>query len=176
MIDVPAADEYAPSHADYIGRVPSGPIVETLARQCERVTSLLGGLSDGQARFRFAPGEWSIKEVVGHMIDAERFFYHRAFTISRKDPAPLPGFEQDDYVREAGFDAWPLADLLDEFALLRRANLVALRHVTPAASLRRGTADGKSVSVRALVYILAGHVEHHLDALRTKYLVPANRG
>ena len=174
-MDVPAPDEYAPSHADYIARVASGPIVETLTRQNDRVTSLLGGLSDGQARFRFAPGEWSIKEVVGHLIDTERFLFHRAFSISRNDPTPLPGFEQDDYVREAGFDALPFPDLLEEFALLRRANLAALRHLTPAASLRRGTADGKGVSVRALVYILAGHVEHHLEALRTKYLVPANR-
>ena len=176
MIGVPDADEYAPSHAGYIARVPPGPILETLARQGDEMRALLGKLSDAQARFRCAPGEWSVKEVVGHVIDSERFLFHRALSISRNDPAPLPGYEQDDYVREAGFDGRPLRDLLDEFELLRRANVLALRHLTPAASLRRGSADGKGVSVRALVYILAGHVDHHVDDLRTKYLVPPNRG
>jgi hypothetical protein len=175
MIDAPKPDEYAPSHADYIRRVPPGPILDTLVRQSDEVTTLLAGLSDGQALFRSGPKEWSVKEIVGHMIDVERFYFHRAFTISRNDPAPLPGFEQEDYVREAGFDARPLADLLEEFRLLRRANVVALRHLTPAASARRGTADGKFITARALVYMLAGHVDHHLESLRTKYLVPANR-
>jgi ABC-type uncharacterized transport system permease subunit len=121
-----------------------------------------------------AAGEWSIKEVVGHLIDAERAFGFRAFAFSRAEAAALPGFEQDAYVREAGFDARPLVDLLDELALLRRANLLAFKHLTPDQSARRGTASGREVSVRALIYIIAGHVDYHLEDLRQKYL-PALR-
>jgi hypothetical protein len=171
----PAADEYAPFYAGYVGRVPDGDILAILAGQLEALTGMLGGLSDEEARSRFAPGEWSIKEVVGHLGDAERIFSARALCFARGEAAALPGFDQDAYVAAAGFDARPLADLLDELTLLRRANLVAYRHLTPDTGLRRGVASGAEVSVRALVCILAGHFDYHLADLREQYLPALGR-
>lgn len=166
----PAEDEYAPYYADYIRRVPDGDILAILAGQPAELARLLGELSDERAGFRFAPGEWSIAEVVGHLGDAERIVGYRALCIARGETAALPGFEQDDYVREADFGARPLAELLDELALLRRANVLAYRHLSDAVSRRRGVANNVSFSVRALIYSLAGHLDYHLEDLRDKYL------
>jgi DinB superfamily len=170
VITRPDADEYNDFYAGYITRVPAGDIMTILADSQTEVERLLGSLSDQQANSRFAPGEWTIKEVAGHLVDAERAFGYRAFAFSRNESAALPGFEQDDYVREANFDARPLPDLLEELSLLRRANLLAFRYITPEASLRRGIASDNPVSVRALVYILAGHTLYHLEDLKEKYL------
>jgi hypothetical protein len=120
--------------------------------------------------FRDAPGEWSIKEVIGHLNDGERVFSYRLLRISRNDATPLPGFEQNDFVREAGFDAHPFKDILGEFEHLRRANLLAIRNMTEEALLHLGTASGFAVSARALIHIMVGHVDHHLASLHEKYL------
>ncbi|MFN8516907.1 MAG: DinB family protein [Thermomicrobiales bacterium] len=166
----PAADEFNDYYAGYINLVPDGDIMEILTTSLTEVEKLLGGLSEVQANFRFAPGEWTIKEVAGHLVDAERAFGYRAFAFSRNESAALPGFEQDDYVREGNFDARSLGDLLEELSLLRRANLIAFRYITPEASLRDGIASNNPVTVRALVYILAGHTLYHLADLHEKYL------
>ena len=170
-IERPEHDECSTYYLGYVRRVPDGDDVLTLlADQIGTLVGLLRGLSDEQAEFRFAPGEWSIKEVVGHLVDAERIFAHRAFTFWRDQAAIMPGIDPDVYVREGQFEAWSLAELLDELGLLRRANLISFRHLTPEASRRRGVASGSTFSVRALVYILAGHINYHLDDLRGKYL------
>lgn len=166
----PNTDEYAPYAADYVRRVPDDDVLGLLAEQIPALDSLLGTLSDARALGRFAPGEWSVKEVVGHLIDAERIFSYRLLAISRGEGASLPGFEQDDYVRAAAFDERPFADLREELRLLRRANLLAYRAITPDVGARRGTANGHAFSVRALVYLLAGHFDYHLADLREKYL------
>jgi len=166
----PTADEYAPFAAGYVQLVPDGDVLAFLGEQLPALDALLGALSDEQALGRFAPGEWSIKEVVGHLVDAERLFSYRLLCVSRHERADLPAFEQDDYVRAANFDEWSFADLREELALLRRANLLSYRTITPEIALRRGTANGHAVTVRALVYILAGHFDYHLVDLREKYL------
>jgi hypothetical protein len=107
---------------------------------------------------------------LGHINDAERIFAYRLLRVSRNDQTPLPGFEQNDYVREAGFDNYPLADLLDEFERLRRANMVMIQNMPEAHADRRGSASGFPVSARALIYVLAGHVENHMADLGEKYL------
>ncbi len=170
LIQRPGDDEYFSYYADYVSRVPEGDVLECLAAQPDELEELLGDLSDEQAEFRFAEGEWSIKEVVGHLVDAERTFAYRAFAFSRGAAAELPSMEQDDYVREGHFDDWRLPEMLEELRLLRRANLIAFRHLTPEASLRRGVASGIQVSVRALIYILAGHFEYHIEDLTGEYL------
>jgi hypothetical protein len=175
VITRPEAGEYNDFYAGYIERVPDGDIMAILAESQADVEKLLRGLSDAQADFAFAPGEWTIKEVVGHLVDAERAFGYRAFAFSRNESAALPGFEQDDYVREGNFGARSLPDLLEELALLRRANLIVFRYVTPEASLRRGIASNNPVSVRALTYILAGHTLYHLADLQEKYLPGLDR-
>lgn len=169
-ISRPYDDEYAPYYGAYVSRVPEGDVFDLLARQPAALRDLLDDLPADAHDFRHAPNEWSIKEVIGHVNDAERVFAYRALRFSRRDATALPGFEQDDYVREANFAGRTLSDLLEEFELLRRANLLAFNRLAPEAYLCRGTASGYEFSVRALIYTLAGHVEYHLESLRNDYL------
>jgi hypothetical protein len=166
----PAEHEYAPFYAGYIARVPDGDIFDILTGQIGTLRVLLAKVSPAQADFRPGPAEWSIKEVVGHMIDTERVFAYRALRVSRKDQTPLPGFDQDAYIQATNYGARTLADLLDEFDLLRRSNLLAFKPLPAEASLRLGMASGFVVSARALIYMLAGHAEHHMQSLRDDYL------
>lgn len=170
-ISQPESQEYAPFYSGYVQLASArGDLTAALSLQSDEMKSALGGLSDSQARFKPGPQEWSIKEVVSHLIDGERVFSYRLLRVSRKDKTPLPGFEQDDYVREAKADEITLADLLDEFTFLRRANLLAIKNMSASALAEVGTASGNPVSARALVYILVGHVEHHMVSLNEKYL------
>ena len=174
-ITTPQPNEYTEFYAGYIQRAQAKSDVFTvLAQQIDELNAALGNLSDEQALFRNAPKEWSIKEVMGHLNDVERVFSYRLLRISRNDPTPLPGFEQDDYVRAAGFDNHALQDLLLEFEYLRRANILAINNMSPEAILRLGTASGYIVSARALIYMLVGHVDHHLASLHEKYLPAQN--
>ena len=166
----PDANEYAPYYGKYISLVPAGDVVATLSRQLDETLSLLRGLSEEQADSRYAPGKWSIKEVVGHVLDAERIFGHRAFRFARNDQQPLPGFEQDGYVLAANFSHRRLNELAAEFEHLRRANLYLLGSLDEEAWLRRGVASDNEVSVRALAYIMAGHEAHHMRIVRERYL------
>ena len=166
----PAATEFAPYYARYVDQVPEGDVVETLEAQLAETLALLGGIPEPRAGHRYAPDKWSIKEVVGHVIDGERVFSYRALAIARGDRAALPGMDQEEYMAGSDFDARTLADLAEEFSHLRRSNVLMLRGLTPAAWSRRGVASGNEVSVRALAYIIAGHAAHHLQVLRTRYL------
>jgi hypothetical protein len=166
----PTTEEYAPFYAEYIQRAQARDVPSLLPQQIEDIKSALGRLSDDQAHFRFGLQEWSIKEVIGHINDGERVFSYRLLRISRNDPTPLSGFEQENYVREAGFDNYPLSDLIEEFEFLRRANILAIKNMPEKSILYRGTASGAAVSVRALIYMMAGHVEHHMESLHKKYL------
>lgn len=167
----PTTEEYAPFYADYIQRaIATGDMFEALPKQIDELKSALGHLTDLQAGFNFESSEWSIKEVIGHLNDVERVFSYRLLRISRNDQTALSGFEQEDYVREAGFDRYALGDLIGEFEFLRRANILAIRNMPEEAIRRIGTASGNPVSARALIYMSVGHVEHHLASLREKYL------
>jgi len=170
-ISPPTPDEYADFYAGYIQYATArDDVLAALPKQIEEIKSALGGLADKQALFRDAPKEWSIKEVMGHLNDVERVFSYRLLCISRNDPTPLPGMDQDDYVREAGYDKYLLGDLIAEFEHLRNANILAIKNMTDDAVDRRGTASGFPVSARALVYMLVGHVDHHMASLQDKYL------
>ena len=169
-ITQPDSNEYAPYYGKYISLVPAGDVVETLSRLLDDTLSLLRGLSEEQAASRYAPDKWSIKEVVGHVLDTERIFGHRAFRFARNDQQPLPGFEQNGYVLAADFGNRRLSDLAAEFEHLRRANLFLFKSLDETAWLRRGVASGNEVSVRALAYIMAGHEMHHMQIVRERYL------
>ncbi|HNQ94934.1 MAG: DinB family protein [Anaerolineales bacterium] len=167
----PASDEYAEFYAGYVQRAASkGDVLAALSNQIDEIQAALGNLSDEQALFRDAPKEWSIKEVMGHLNDVERVFSYRLLRVSRNDATPLPGFEQNDYVREAGFDSHPIKDLIQEFEHLRRANILLIQNMSDEAALRVGAASGYPVSARALIYMLVGHVDHHMESLHEKYL------
>ncbi|MBT9394661.1 DinB family protein [Hymenobacter sp. NST-14] len=165
----PAATEYGPYYYTYVKLIAGDPL-EALRRQPRELRQLLAGLTEEQGTFRYAPGKWSIKENLVHMLDTERIFAYRALRISRGDTTPLPGFEQDDYVPASGADSRPLAAILAEYDAVRAATLSLFESFTPAAISRQGTASGQPVSVRALAYILPGHEAHHLNLLRERYL------
>ncbi len=168
---IPNPDEYASFYAEYIQRASRREDIQAaLSDQIEQLLNTLDSLSDAQARFKPGPEEWSIKEVIGHLNDVERVFSYRLLRVSRADTTPLPGFEQNDFVRAAGFDKFPLTDLVSEFEFLRRANILAIRNLSEEAIHRRGTASGATVSTRALIYMMVGHVDHHMASLHEKYL------
>ena len=167
----PTPDEYASFYADYVQRaIAREDVLAALPKQIDEVGSALGHLSDQQALYKFGPAEWSIKEVVGHLNDVERVFSYRLLRIARGDGTPLPGFDQEDYIRAAGYDTVPLAELLNEFELLRRANILMISHLNDEAVSHLGAASGATVSVRALIHMLVGHVEHHMACIHEKYL------
>ncbi|HUI43397.1 MAG TPA: DinB family protein [Terriglobia bacterium] len=172
-ITAPDASEYAPSYGQYIALVAGDDVVAALERQIAETVALLGGITGEQADHRYAPEKWSVKEVVGHLVDTERIFAYRALRIARGDPTPMAGFEQDDYVRAGGFGGRTLAGLLEEFAAVRRATLLLFRSFNPEAWTRRGTANQKEISVRAVAYVIAGHELHHRKILQEKYLATA---
>lgn len=167
----PDHTEYLPYYHRYIALVAEGDIVTTLEAQNRSTLALLRSLPETKAAFRYAPGKWSIKELVGHLTDAERIFADRALRFARNDETPLPGFEEDDYVRHGSFDAYPLADLAEGFECVRRSTIFLFKHLTAEAAARRGKANNAEISVRALAYVIAGHEIHHMNVLRTKYLV-----
>ena len=171
ILSVPTSEEYAAFYSDYVQRAARrDDIFAALTLQIDEVHAMLDSLSEPQACFKPGSSEWSIKEVVGHLNDVERVFSYRLLRISRRDPTPLPGFEQEDFVRAANFDSASLPDLLCEFEYLRRANVLAIKYMGETAVDRRGTASGYTVSARALIYMMVGHVDHHLASLQEKYL------
>lgn len=145
-------------------------MIPVLDRQIAGTLGMLGGISEEKSLHRYAAGKWSIKEVLGHLTDAERVFSYRAMRFARNDQQALPGFEQDDYVAAAGSDARPWSDLIAEFEHVRRASILLFRGLSPEAAMRSGVASNASVSVRALGYIIAGHELHHMAILRDRYL------
>ena len=167
----PDADEFAPYYGTYVGAVPDGDITRTLAQQGETFLARLKPLGEEQAAFAYAPGKWTVKEVVCHITDAERIFAYRALRIARGDATPLASFDENAYAVTCGANDRPLESLLGEFAAVRAATLALLRGLPEAAWTRRGTASGKEVSVRGLAWILTGHAKHHETVLEDKYAV-----
>jgi DinB superfamily len=169
MIEKPSESEYAPFYAGYIARIPAEDVLEILSRQTTELRGLAAAASPDREVFRYAPGKWSVREVFGHLIDGERVFGHRAFRIGRGDQTPLPGFEENQYVAASGYHDRDLASLVEEFALVRAANLAIFHNLAGDAWRRLGTANNHPVSVRALAFIMAGHVNHHLTILGERY-------
>jgi hypothetical protein len=166
----PQPDEYNSFYERYISLVPSGDVVATLTAQWTKTAGLLAGVPEEKGSHRYEPGKWSVKEMIGHMIDTERIMSYRAMRIARGDATPLAGFEQDDYVRNANFDGEKLAGLVDEFAAVRRSTTLLFKHMHTDACTRRGVANNNPISVRALAWIIAGHELHHRAVLEQKYL------
>lgn len=167
----PDKTEYDPYYEKYVSLVEDDDIIDTLGAQPTKLNDLFTALPNEKGCFAYEKGKWSIKEVLGHMIDGERMFSYRMFRISRGDETPIEGFEQDGYIENAYSDNRSFADLLDEFSLLRRANMIFFTNLTDEGWNRVGTANDVKISVKALIYIMAGHVEHHLNILKERYLL-----
>jgi len=165
----PRPNEYDAFFEPYVSRVPERDVLAALERQPAELAAALATVTPERERHRYAPGKWSVREVVGHMLDAERIFGYRALCIARGEKASLPSFEENDYAASAGHDLRPLASLLEELASLRASHVLMVRHLDDRAWERVGTANDVPVTPRALAYILVGHMRHHAAVLREKY-------
>jgi hypothetical protein len=170
MNERPSPDEAAPYYFTYIDKVPQGDVLHTLERQLGEAGAFLAAISEERSLHRYAAGKWSIREVLNHINDAERLFAFRALWFARGFADPLPSFEQDQAVAAAAADAIAWSRHREEFRGVRLATLALFRNLPAEAWSRRGVASGNPFTVRALAYIAAGHLEHHLGVLRERYL------
>jgi hypothetical protein len=167
----PGPDESATFYHGYISEVPGELIGKYLVEQLHDLDRLMEPLDDTAARARYAAGKWSVKEVLGHLTDAERIFTYRLMRIARRDATPLPGFDENAYVPAGEFDARPLASLVGEFGALRLSTIALADGLPPDAWARNGQASGALITARALAYIIVGHVAHHARVLRERYVL-----
>jgi hypothetical protein len=165
----PADTEYAPHFATYVSLVQETDPLPVLENQPAELRAITSAVAAERETFRYAPGKWSIREVLGHIIDTERVFGYRAFCIGRGEQKPLPRFDQDEYLAASDANARPLADLVSEFSVVREANLLALRRRKDSDWDRTGTVGDHPMSARALPFIMAGHVRHHVRILQEQY-------
>ena len=170
MIKRPGPGECDAYYDRYIGRVPDGDLLDTLGQGVAETRSALAGLSVERETFRYEPGKWSVREVIGHILDSERPFAYRALAFARRDPAPYPSFEQEEYAAASNAHERPLADLLAEFAAVRDANVRMFSGFGDEVWDQRGVASGYEFTVRSLPYIIAGHEIWHRGVLRERYL------
>jgi hypothetical protein len=165
----PSDTEYASYYARYVSLVPDVDILKSLEAQLVEAGRIVAAVSSERERFRYGEGKWSIREVYGHIIDAERVFAYRAFCFSRGESASLPSFDEKAYVAHSRYDERTLRNLHEEFTVLRKANLAFLRWCSEASWLQQGVASNNQVSVRALAFIMVGHARHHFNVLRDRY-------
>lgn len=166
----PDPSDYSPGVAAYIANVPEDDVLAALEKQREETTMLLSSLSEEQAASRYAPGKWSIREVVGHFTDSERVFAYRAMAIARGEQQSLPGFDENVYAQNAGFDSLTLQQVLNSYLAVRAATILLFKQLPPEAWDRKGTANGKPATPRAMAYVTVGHERHHVRILRERYL------
>lgn len=166
----PDPSEYAPHFERYISLVPDGGIADILTRQFDEYLPFYRGIGEAQSSHRYAPGKWSIKQVIGHVIDTERVFNYRGLAVSRGERQTLPGFEQDDYVTGANFDDRSLGDLIDELAAVRAATIPLFGRMSDELLARRGKAWQAEITALACGFVIAGHERYHVKHLREHYL------
>lgn len=167
----PQADEYAEFHKTYISKVPGDDIVQFLHEQLSSTKALLQTIDESTAERKYAEGKWSVKEVIGHIVDTERVLSYRALVFARGDIGPLPGFDQDTWMRYAGFGSYTIQGIAAEFHAVRLSTIALFQNLPAAAWSRRGTANDREITTRAAAFIIAGHAQHHLDILKARYLV-----
>lgn len=171
-VPLPGPDEYAPYYGRYIEQLRGDDPFDALERQAVSTARLLAATAEEKGAFRYAPGKWSAKEVVGHLSDCERVFAFRALWFARASAGDLPGFDENAWAPEGRFDARPLSEIAAEFAAVRASTLAMVQSFGDTELVRRGVANGQTMSVRAAVAVLAGHERHHVAALREKYGLP----
>jgi uncharacterized damage-inducible protein DinB len=166
----PSADEHIPYFGKYINVVPSGNIVSLMTEQLEVTLHALRTVSETRAAYRYAPEKWSVKQVVGHLIDTERVFTYRAMCFARGESTDLPSFDENEFMQNASFDNRTLGSLIDEFEIVRHATISLFANLTSEEWLRSGRANKNLMSVRAAAWIIVGHEMHHRQILQEKYL------
>ncbi len=170
----PEPTEYPAYLKNYIDLVKSDDILKVLDEQIIKIHELISKISEEKEHYVYAPGKWTPKEVIGHIIDTERIMAYRALCFARKDKTQLPGFDENSYVANAGFNKRTLFDLAHEFALVRESNIALFKCLSESTLNEIGNSNGKDVSVRAILFMIAGHAEHHTQVIWTRYLnIPA---
>lgn len=169
----PTESEYAPYYESYVARVTEDEILPAMRSQVDALDVLLDRVAPERETYAYAEGKWSIRQLIGHLIDGERVFGYRALCIARGETQNLPGFDEKAYMPNAPYESINLEDLLSEFRLVRLSNIAMLRNLDEAAWARMGMANDAPVSVRALAYIMVGHVRHHMGVLGERYQVAA---
>jgi len=164
----PQTQEYPEWGNTYI-RLVEGDVIEILTKQATEFAEFINSLVE-KADYAYAPGKWTIKELIGHIVDTERILVFRLLSFARGEKVALPGFEEDDYVAAANFQDRSLFSFAEEFTLLRKANLYLINSLNEDELNVIGNANGKQMSVRSLVYILAGHIIHHTNVIKERYL------
>lgn len=166
----PLKNDYAEYYHKYVSELQDDKILEILEKQLNENLELFRSISEEKANYRYAEGKWSIKELLGHMIDTERIFAYRALCLARGEKQSLPGMEQDDYVKEAEFDKQQFTNMVKEYELVRKSNLQMFKTFSEKELNRRGVASNNVVTVLAILFIIAGHERHHIKVLKDKYL------
>ncbi|WLT30015.1 DinB family protein [Geothrix sp. PMB-07] len=166
----PDPSEYGDAYAHYLEVAPAGDALALHQSQTEAAAALFRNLSEAQGGYRYAPGKWTLKDLLQHLTDVERIFAYRCLRLGRGDVTPLPGFEEDDYAASAQAEGHSVADLLADFLAVRQASLTLFRSLPEAAWGNQGTTSGKSITARCLPYIMLGHADHHLKVIRERYL------
>lgn len=171
MTTRPLPSDYPEYYQRYVDAVLGDDVLEVLADQVDAVMSMFTTMDEARTLYRYADGKWSVREVLGHILDSERIFGMRALCIARGEQQPLPGFDENTYVVNALFDERSVESILDEWQALRISNLIMFQSFDDDAWSRVGTANNKSTTVNALAWIIAGHTVHHLNILRDRYHV-----
>ena len=166
----PEPHEHSPYYENYIKLVDGNDPIKLMIDQLTRTQKLFTEISEDKGGYSFAEGKWTIKEVLGHIIDTERVFAYRALSIARGEKQSLPGFEQEDYARTANYNERNLTDIIEEYKLTREANIALFKSFEDKAINRRGIANNKEITVRAILFIIPGHEEHHINIIKSKYL------
>ena len=170
MIARPPEQEYDPFYFRYVSRVPEGNLIDLFEIQTQRARRFFENMSEEKANYSYAPDKWTLKEVLGHVMDFERVFAYRTLCIARGEVQSLPGFDENDYARFAGYDRIPLSMILKQYHHLRASTIALLEQIPDGAWTRTGTVNNKSISLRALAYIMPGHELHHLNVIAERYM------
>ncbi|HEY0030383.1 MAG TPA: DinB family protein [Bacteroidia bacterium] len=170
MIKRPAPSEYPSFYKGYVDNVKTDNIIKELRDQVLDIQAIISTIPEDKEEYVYAPGKWTIKEIIGHIIDTERVLGYRAMRFARKDKTHLPGYDENEYVAKANFNKQTLYGLSHEFAIVREANLALFKVWDEEALSQVGVANNLDVSVRALLFMIAGHATHHMKVIKTKYL------
>lgn len=166
----PQSTDYAPWMENYVKLVPEGSVSELLVSEHNELMDLLGKFSEDQGGYRYAPGKWSVKEVIGHIADTERIMSYRLLRIARGDQTTLPGFDQDVFIEGASFDEMSLEDLLHEVDVVRQATISLIKGIKEDAWARKGKVSDYEASAHGLLYVVIGHAIHHRNILKERYI------
>jgi len=165
----PKPGDYNPYYDKYISLIEDDDIIKVLEDQIKSSETYLRTFSEGNGNYSYADGKWTVKEVLGHVIDTERIMAYRALAFARNEKQAIPGFEQDDYVAESNFNERYLDDLINEFKIVRESNIILFKSFDEEILNRRGTASESEITVLALIYVIAGHEKHHIKILKERY-------